>query len=81
MSWFQTTNIASLAKTALKEAQRTIDKALEIGDSSAPTVSSSATIHTITEAPEKADGNTKFEIIEVLHYSSILLVNLRFHYF
>ncbi|CAL8092684.1 unnamed protein product [Orchesella dallaii] len=30
MSWFQSTNLASFAKTALKEAQKTIDKALDI---------------------------------------------------
>ncbi|CAB3382576.1 Hypothetical predicted protein [Cloeon dipterum] len=42
MSWFDTTGIASLAKNALKEAQRTIDKALDIKDdevSSKPTTS------------------------------------------
>lgn len=32
MSWFDATGIASLAKTALKEAQKTIDKALDIID-------------------------------------------------
>lgn len=32
MSWFDATGIASLAKTALKEAQKTIDKALDITD-------------------------------------------------
>lgn len=32
MSWFDTSGIASLAKTALKEAQKTIDKALDIKD-------------------------------------------------
>ncbi|XP_059476041.1 TATA element modulatory factor-like isoform X2 [Neocloeon triangulifer] len=32
MSWFDTAGIASLAKNALKEAQRTIDKALDIKD-------------------------------------------------
>lgn len=32
MSWFDATGIASLAKTALKEAQKTIDKALDIKD-------------------------------------------------
>lgn len=30
MSWFDTSGLASLAKTALKEAQKTIDKALDI---------------------------------------------------
>ena len=32
MSWFKTTNLAELAKTAIKEAQKTIDKALDIPD-------------------------------------------------
>jgi len=32
MSWFDTSGIASFAKSALKEAQRTIDKALDIQD-------------------------------------------------
>lgn len=30
MSWFDATGFANLAKTALKEAQKTIDKALDI---------------------------------------------------
>lgn len=33
-SWFQSANIASLAKNALKEAQKTIDKALDINHDS-----------------------------------------------
>ncbi len=33
MSWLNTANIASLAKNALKEAQKTIDKALDITES------------------------------------------------
>lgn len=33
MSWFDTSSIANIARTALKEAQRTIDKALDINDS------------------------------------------------
>lgn len=32
MSWFDTSNIVSLAKSTLKEAQKTIDKALDITD-------------------------------------------------
>ncbi|XP_014257467.1 TATA element modulatory factor-like isoform X3 [Cimex lectularius] len=32
MSWFDTTGFATLAKSALKEAQKTIDKALDIQD-------------------------------------------------
>lgn len=37
MSWFDASGIASLAKTALKEAQKTIDKALDIQDDDATT--------------------------------------------
>lgn len=32
MSWFDATGFANLAKTALKEAQKTIDKALDINE-------------------------------------------------
>lgn len=32
MSWFDASSFASIAKTALKEAQKTIDKALDIRD-------------------------------------------------
>lgn len=32
MSWFDPSGFASLAKSALKEAQKTIDKALDIND-------------------------------------------------
>lgn len=32
MSWFDKSGLASFAKTALKEAQKTIDKALDIKD-------------------------------------------------
>lgn len=32
MSWFETSGLASFAKIALKEAQKTIDKALDIQD-------------------------------------------------
>lgn len=34
MNWFDTSSLTSLAKTALKEAQKTIDKALDIQDES-----------------------------------------------
>ena len=32
MSWFDTTGFANLAKSALKEAQKTFDKALDLED-------------------------------------------------
>lgn len=36
MSWFDATGFANLAKSALKEAQKTIDKALDIKEENAP---------------------------------------------
>jgi hypothetical protein len=36
MSWFKTTNLAEFAKTAIKEAQKTIDKALDIPEEPTP---------------------------------------------
>ncbi|KAF2353462.1 hypothetical protein FHG87_015781 [Trinorchestia longiramus] len=36
MSWFEMTGFSSLARSALKEAQKTIDKALDIKDPDAP---------------------------------------------
>ena len=35
MSWFDTAGFATLAKSALKEAQKTIDKALDIQEEDA----------------------------------------------
>lgn len=41
MSWLNTSSIASLAKSALKEAQKTIDKALDISEEVNTTITSS----------------------------------------
>jgi hypothetical protein len=44
MSWFDATGFANLAKSALKEAQKTIDKALDIKDEeSHPVIQSKTT--------------------------------------
>jgi hypothetical protein len=48
MSWFQSTNITSLAKSALKEAQKTIDKALEIGDTTPSQTQTDASLSSST---------------------------------
>lgn len=57
MSWFDTTGFASLAKTALKEAQKTIDKALDIkeddNDGNASLKSSSSTSSLSVKSGEK----------------------------
>lgn len=62
MSWFDATGIASLAKTALKEAQKTIDKALDIKededterDASAAVRSSSSTSTSSTSLSSKSE--------------------------
>ena len=39
MSWLNTASFANLAKTALKEAQKTIDKALDIKESEVVNIS------------------------------------------
>lgn len=50
MSWFDPTGLANIAKTALKEAQRTIDKALDIkDDDTINTVPSNTPIDTNSE--------------------------------
>nr|XP_045617075.1 TATA element modulatory factor-like isoform X2 [Procambarus clarkii] len=57
MSWFDTAGFTSLARSALKEAQRTIDKALDIEESDESPVPSKtpyfATIPTPKGLPEK----------------------------
>lgn len=58
MSWFDATGIASLAKNALKEAQKTIDKALDIKededhDGNASVKSSSSTSSSSIKSGEK----------------------------
>lgn len=59
MSWFDATGIASLAKTALKEAQKTIDKALDItededGNGGEVTVKSSTSVSGLSTNPAEA---------------------------
>lgn len=53
MSWFDATGIASLAKTALKEAQKTIDKALDIKDDDDEVNEQVDTITSSTSSSEK----------------------------
>lgn len=53
MSWFDTTGIASLAKNALKEAQKTIDKALDIKDDD-PATDTSRVDSTIVDSQTKS---------------------------
>lgn len=46
MSWFDATGLASIAKSALKEAQKTIDKALDIKDTNFTATPTSTPIDT-----------------------------------
>lgn len=64
MNWFDTSGLTSLAKTALKEAQKTIDKALDIQDESGEeadeqsepqTTTKSSPGHTNTPQKDNAD--------------------------
>ncbi|RVE42577.1 hypothetical protein evm_012774 [Chilo suppressalis] len=59
MNWFDTSGLTSLAKTALKEAQKTIDKALDIQDDSSeeredepPTPSKAKTSPSASNTPQ-----------------------------
>jgi hypothetical protein len=48
MSWFDATGFANLAKSALKEAQKTIDKALDIKDEESHAIIQSKTTSPIS---------------------------------
>ncbi|CAG4946292.1 unnamed protein product [Parnassius apollo] len=54
MNWFDTSGLTSLAKTALKEAQKTIDKALDIQDES----SEEQDDPVLAKTKSKSSGNT-----------------------
>lgn len=76
MSWFDATGFASLAKTALKEAQKTIDKALDIKedeDDDAPDLKSSSSTSSIsTKSAEKyssSDTSEKSDSLKVMKQS------------
>lgn len=77
MSWFDATGIASLAKTALKEAQKTIDKALDIkedgdDDGHASDLKSSSTTSSLSaNSGEKysPDSSEKSDSLKVMKQS------------
>ncbi|KOB79149.1 putative sequence-specific dna binding transcription factor [Operophtera brumata] len=54
MSWFDTSGLTNLAKTALKEAQKTIDKALDIQDESGEEQDDESPSH---EQPPQTQGS------------------------
>lgn len=69
MSWFDATGIASLAKTALKEAQKTIDKALDItedeeGNGGETTLKSSTSASGLSAKTAAAGPNVASDIKE-----------------
>lgn len=51
MNWFDTSGLTSLAKTALKEAQKTIDKALDIQDESGEEQEAESPSHSKGDTP------------------------------
>ncbi|KAL4708621.1 hypothetical protein ACJJTC_001060 [Scirpophaga incertulas] len=57
MNWFDTSGLTSLAKTALKEAQKTIDKALDIQDDSSEEHEDDEPVPSTTNTPS-GSGNT-----------------------
>lgn len=77
MSWFDATGIASLAKTALKEAQKTIDKALDIkedgdDDGNASDLKTSSTTSSLSaNSGEKysPDSSEKSDSLKVMKQS------------
>lgn len=76
MSWFDATGFASLAKTALKEAQKTIDKALDIKEdeddgSASDLKSSSSTSSLSVKSAEKysPDSSESSDSLKVMKQS------------
>uniref|UniRef100_A0A8D8JJY2 TATA element modulatory factor n=1 Tax=Culex pipiens TaxID=7175 RepID=A0A8D8JJY2_CULPI len=66
MSWFDTTGIANLAKTALKEAQKQIDKALDIKDdeedgSGSVVATGASALEEGSQEQQKGGGESKTE--------------------
>lgn len=58
MSWFDTAGLASFAKTALKEAQKQIDKALDIQDDSSTTNRKSGDFVINSDSASKTEPST-----------------------
>lgn len=56
MSWFDAAGLTSLAKSALKEAQRTIDKALDIEENS-ENISPPASLPVASQTQSKGEAN------------------------
>ncbi|KAG7158235.1 TATA element modulatory factor-like [Homarus americanus] len=61
MSWFDTAGFTSLARSALKEAQRTIDKALDIEENEENTVPPRTPLVTTAQTPKGLPGKLKDE--------------------
>ncbi|XP_052758948.1 TATA element modulatory factor [Galleria mellonella] len=58
MNWFDTSGLTSLAKSALKEAQKTIDKALDIQDESSEEQEDEPPSHSGTAGGKSSPGNS-----------------------
>ncbi|XP_063535692.1 TATA element modulatory factor [Cydia strobilella] len=59
MNWFDTSGLTSLAKTALKEAQKTLDKALDIQDESGEEEESGASTSQMKSSPGESETTPK----------------------
>uniref|UniRef100_A0A182I9Y3 TATA element modulatory factor 1 TATA binding domain-containing protein n=1 Tax=Anopheles arabiensis TaxID=7173 RepID=A0A182I9Y3_ANOAR len=65
MSWFDTTGIANLAKNALKEAQKQIDKALDIKDEEETTIVSVSSVGVETSGGEKLVNSSMHSVVSI----------------
>lgn len=65
MSWFDTTGIANLAKNALKEAQKQIDKALDIKDEEETTIASVSSVGVDTSGGEKLVNSSMHSVVSI----------------
>ncbi|KAI8425891.1 LOW QUALITY PROTEIN: hypothetical protein MSG28_004899 [Choristoneura fumiferana] len=59
MNWFDTSGLTSLAKTALKEAQKTLDKALDIQDESGEEEEAGAAASDVKSSPGRSESPQK----------------------
>ncbi|XP_063623742.1 TATA element modulatory factor [Cydia splendana] len=59
MNWFDTSGLTSLAKTALKEAQKTLDKALDIQDESGEEEEAGASTSQMKSSPGESETTPK----------------------
>lgn len=73
MSWFDAAGFANLAKSALKEAQKTIDKALDIKDEEDGGLKQSKLIISILDADVLCFSIKDIKLYKILSHHFILI--------